>query len=373
MPKRVACSIAISLSAILQSATSPSVILLSAALLSATMVPLRLLHAATLSPSPANSDAGAPGGMAGKLITHYHMQRIPQEGPWFTLTYQSDDSLDGSGLPGRYAGRTHSAGSAIIALETARDFSALHRLQTDEVWHFYGGSPLELLLLYPDGHGQEVILGSNVLAGEVLQFTVPRGVWQGSAPRGTSAQRYSLFGDQLSPAFLYEDFEMGYRDALQKEYPSFAHDIEGLTRAEFATKPPSASQGSAPSARPGVVFSAADIPIQSMAAGVNLQELVGKVAKNARTDRVSIAQFTLSPGHSSGNSYNHVAQEVFLVTGGTGKVHLDTRVQAVAPGSAVFIPAQEPHSIEADANTTLTFLAISAPAFTPEDYVAVKP
>ena len=124
---------------------------------------------------------------------------------------------------------------------------------------------------------------------------------------------------------------------------------------------------------PGSVFSAADIPVQSMAAGVDLRELVGKVAKNARTDRVSIAQFTLAPGRSSGSSYNHVSQEVFLITGGNGKVHLDTRVESVRPGSTVFIPAQEPHSIVADANSTLTFLAISAPSFTPEDYVPVNP
>jgi uncharacterized protein len=335
------------------------------------MVPARSLSAANL--SPVNSDAGAPGGMAGKLISHYHMQRIPQEGPWFALTYQSDDSFDGSALPGRYAGREHAAGSAIIALETASDFSALHRLQTDEVWHFYGGSAIELLLLYPDGHGRKVILGSNILAGELPQFTVPRGVWQGSAPRGASPLRYSLFGDQLSPAFIYEDFEMGYRDALQKEYPSFARDIERLTRAEFAIKPASAFQTPAPAPLVGVVFSAADIPVQSMAAGVDLQELVGKVAKNAQTDRVSIAQFTLAPGRSSGTSYNHMSQEVFLVTGGTGKVHLGSRVESVSSGSTVFIPAQEPHSIEADASTSLTFLAISAPSFTPEDYVAVKP
>jgi uncharacterized protein len=311
--------------------------------------------------------------MAGKLIAHYHMQRIPQEGPWFTLTYQSDDSLDGGTLPARYAGRAHAAGSAIIALETARDFSALHRLQTDEVWHFYGGSAIELLLLYPDGHGRKVILGSNILAGELPQFTVPRGVWQGSAPRGTSPLRYSLFGDQLSPAFIYEDFEMGYRDALQKVYPSFARDIERLTRAEFATTPASAIQPPAPAPLAGAVFSAADIPVQSMAVGVDLQELVGKVANNARTDRVSIARFTLAPGHSTGASYNHMSQEVFLVTGGTGKVHLDSRVESVSSGSTVFIPAQAPHSIEADTNSELTFLAISAPSFTPEDYVAVKP
>jgi predicted cupin superfamily sugar epimerase len=72
------------------------------------------------------------------------------------------------------------------------------------------------LLLHPDGHGRKVILGANVLAGELPQFTVPRAVWQGSTPRGTSPQRHALFGDQLSPAFLYEDFEVGYRDALQQ-------------------------------------------------------------------------------------------------------------------------------------------------------------
>jgi uncharacterized protein len=327
--------------------------------------------------SAAWADAPPPGGLAGELIAHYKMQRIPQEGPWFTLTYQSVDSLDGSALPARFAGRRHAAGSAIVALETAADFSALHRLQTDEVWHFYGGSPIELLLLYPDGHGSKVILGANVLAGELPQFTVPRGVWQGSAPRGTAPQRYSLFGDQLSPAFSSEDFEIGYRDALQKEYPAFAHDIARLTRSEFATSPGPAvrdpSSVSAPSPPSGAVFSAADIPVQSMAPGVDLQELVGKVAKNARTDKVSIAQFSLAAGHSSGTSFNHVSQEVFLVTGGTGKVHLDTRVESVSAGFVVFIPALVPHSIEADANSTLSFLAVSAPSFTPEDYVAVKP
>jgi predicted cupin superfamily sugar epimerase len=167
----------------------------------------------------ARADAPPPGGMAGKLVAHYHMQRIPQEGPWFSLTYQSDDSLDGSALPARYAGRLHAAGSAIVALETAEDFSALHRLQTDEVWHFYGGSPVELLLLYPDGHGRKVILGTNVLIGELPQFTVPRGVWQGSAPQGTSPQRYSLFGDQLSPAFIAEDFEMAIETPCKKTIP----------------------------------------------------------------------------------------------------------------------------------------------------------
>jgi predicted cupin superfamily sugar epimerase len=175
--------------------------------------------------------------MAGKLVAHYHMQPVPQEGVWFSLTYTSEDQLDGATLPPRYAGRNHAAGNAIVGLETPRDFSAMHRLRSDEVWHFYGGSPLKMLLLYPDGHGQTMTLGGNVLAGELPQVTVPHGVWQGSEPRASSAGSYSFFGTQLSPGFDYADFEMGYRDELQQRYPAFSKAIARLTRAEFARSP----------------------------------------------------------------------------------------------------------------------------------------
>jgi predicted cupin superfamily sugar epimerase len=94
-----------------------------------------------------------------------------------------------------------------------------------------------MLLLYPDGHGRRVTLGPDVSAGQYRQFTVPHGVWQGSAPRGGSPRTFSFFADQLSPGFDYADFEIGYRDALQRQYPEFAADIARLTRAEFAAAP----------------------------------------------------------------------------------------------------------------------------------------
>ncbi len=313
-----------------------------------------------------------PEGMAGRLIAHYKMKRIPQEGPWFSLTYESADLLDGAELPERYAGRSHSAGSAIMLIETPADFSALHRLRTDEVWHFYGGSPIDLLLLYPDGTGRRVTLGADVLSGQLPQFTVPHGVWQGSVPRSRAAKAYSLAGDQLSPGFDYGDFEMGYRDALQREYPAFAADIRKLTRDKFATAPAAlaAKPAAEPSAKP-VVFSSSGVPSQSMAAGVQLQELVGKAAPDAKSDRLSIAQFVLEPGRSTGMSFNHRSQEVFVVASGSGQVHLGSEVLPVTAGSVIFIPPNARHAIEADGNSTLTFLAVSAPAFTPDDYVAV--
>ena len=196
-----------------------------------------LLAAGVLMVSPLRAD---PTGPAKRLIDSFQMQRIPQEGPWFSVTYVSADVLPGAALPARYEGKDHHAGSAINLVLTREDFSALHRLRTDETWHFYGGDPVEMLLLYPDGHGEAVVIGPDVLAGQHPQFTVPRGVWQGSAPRGTAPEAYSFAGDQLAPAFDYTDFEIGYRDELQKAYPQFADQIARLTRAEFMRRPPAA-------------------------------------------------------------------------------------------------------------------------------------
>jgi uncharacterized protein len=174
-----------------------------------------------------------PEGPAQELIQHFRMQKIPDEGPWFTVTYRSDDLLDSQSLPARYQGN-RVAGTAIYAVQTKEDFSAIHKLATDEIWHFYGGDPLEMLLLYPDGHGEIVILGSDLFAGQHPQFVVPRDTWQGSMPMGPAF--YSFFGNTLAPGFEFQDFEMGYREELQERYPQFADHIARLTRTEFSKR-----------------------------------------------------------------------------------------------------------------------------------------
>lgn len=334
---------------------------------------IAVLFSATMLKPAAAADPQIPSGPAARLIRHYHMQLVPAEEVWFSPTYVSGDEVAGAALPPRYSGLDHAAGSAIVALETPRYFSALHRLKSDEVWHFYGGAPLQLLLLYPDGHGERVVLGSNVSAGETPQLTVPHDVWQGSAPLGASPRTYSFIGTQLSPAFAYADFEIGYRDDLQRQYPAYAKDIRRLTRDEFAVRPADqpAPMQSPPSR--GSVFSAREVPEVTVSGGVSLQELVGRVARDARSASVSIARFTLAPGSSSGTSFNQRAEEVFLVTQGSGQVHLGDRVVPVVRDSTVFIPARLVHSIVADAAVALTFYAISAPAFSPDDYVLVAP
>lgn len=317
--------------------------------------------------------SAAPTGRALDLIQHLNMEKIPAEGPWFTLSYRSEDSLTGDQLPARYRGAAHVAGSAIYALVTREDFSAMHLLQTDELWHFYGGDPLELLLLHPDGHGETTVLGPDILHGQRPQIRVPRGVWMGARPIGASADTYTFFGNTLAPGFEYGDFAIGYRDELQQQYPKFAAQIAALTRAEFASRPVAETAAAATPAKPvapaRAVFTPADTKAIEVAPGIVLHELVGRDAE-AKTDQYSVARFALAPGKATVTSYNQVSEETFLVISGHGEITLDATRAKLAPGTVVVCQPKVRHSLIASAGETLEFYAISVPAYSHEDFVA---
>lgn len=318
----------------------------------------------------------APRPTATALIKHFNMARIPQEGPWFTLTYSSADTLAPGALPGRYGG-SRAAGSGIIALISKTDFSAMHRLKTDEMWHYYGGDPLELLVLHPDGSAAVVMLGSDILGGQKLQYVVPRGSWQGSIPLGEGADAYSLIGNTLAPAFDYTDFEMGYRSELQKAYPKNAALIAALTRKEFISRPTAtaAVKPDATSDSPQTVVSVEQLKTVPAGPGLALAEVVGRVAA-AHSERCSIAYFSLAAGGRTSTSLNKAAEEYFIVTDGTGTVRVGSQELTLGPGSVVVIPPRAQHSLQAGTAGVLHFYAVSAPAFSPDDYVvtsAAKP
>jgi uncharacterized protein len=317
----------------------------------------------------------APRPAADALIKHFNMQRIPQEGPWFTLTYSSSDTLPRGALPGRYDG-PRAAGSAIIAIITKNEYSGLHRLKTDEVWHYYGGDPLKLLILHPDGSGEVVVLGSDVLGGQKLQYVVPRGSWQGSIPLGKGRGSYSMIGDTLAPGFDYSDFEMGYRADLQQAYPSYAGLIAQLTRQEFLARPQNgvaSPPGPTPGGQEAVTLSVSVDQLKTVPAspGLALAEVVGRIAA-AHSERCSIAAFALEAGKRSASSFNKEAEEYFIVTEGTGTVRVGTRETVVVPGTVVVVPPRAEHWLQAGSAGILHFYAVSAPAFRPEDYVVTS-
>ncbi|MFI9828522.1 cupin domain-containing protein [Streptomyces sp. NPDC051913] len=149
------------------------------------------------------------------LVAHYGLEPIPREGGLFRRTWEGPERADG-----------RPEGTAIVALLTAADFSALHRLPADETWHHYLGDPLELLLLAPDGTSRTAVLGPDVLAGQHVQLTVPAGTWMGGRTLGA----WTFFGCTMAPGFTYEGYEHGDLTGLVARYPAEAARIARLCR-----------------------------------------------------------------------------------------------------------------------------------------------
>ena len=161
-----------------------------------------------------------------RLIRLYKLEPLPGEGGLFRQTWVSPYQAS---LPAENTPRPQ--GTAIFYLLTDQpgSFSALHRLPIDEIWHFYLGDPLEMILLYPDGHSSQVMLGQDVFAGQQLQWIVPAGVWQGT--RLAEGGHFALAGTTMAPGFIPSDLELGVRAALVETYPQARRQIQALTRS----------------------------------------------------------------------------------------------------------------------------------------------
>lgn len=164
-----------------------------------------------------------------QLIACLGLRPLPREGGWFARVWTSDATLSGAELPARYERRARPAGTSILYLLAGAEFSALHRLRTDEVWHFHAGDAVELLRLDPaTGRGAWARLGPAVTTGDAPQLVVPHGCWQGA--RLAAGGRWALVGCTMAPGWDDADFELGRRAELVTAWPQFADDIAALTR-----------------------------------------------------------------------------------------------------------------------------------------------
>lgn len=168
---------------------------------------------------------------ARRIIEALGLQPHPIEGGFFRETYRSTGQIPPTALPEGYStGSGRSFGTAIYYLLTPETFSELHRLPTEEVFHLYLGGPVRMLQLFPDGNGREILIGSDILAGQQPQVIVPPGVWQGS--RLEPGVEFALLGATMAPGFDHADYEQGPRGELTARYPRFASLISGLTRSD---------------------------------------------------------------------------------------------------------------------------------------------
>lgn len=154
------------------------------------------------------------------LIRTLHLQSHP-EGGYYRETYRSTATL-------ATANGERSISTGIYFLLEAGNFSAFHRIKSDEMWHFYAGDVLEVIEI--DGAGTLTVtaIGNAVEHGAVFQYVVKAGNWFASRVKAGGA--FALVGCTVAPGFDFADFEMPSRDALLQLFPQHHEVIVSLTR-----------------------------------------------------------------------------------------------------------------------------------------------
>jgi hypothetical protein len=163
---------------------------------------------------------------ADALIDKLGLEPLPWEGGYYRETWRSDDMVPAGAAPERYGGG-RCFGTAIYYLLTPGTTSAMHRVASDEIFHFYLGDPVTMLRLHPDGREDIVTLGPDIAAGQAVQCIVPRGIWQGACL--AEGGKFALMGCTVSPGLEFQDFELGEREELLARYPGHPDLIRRLT------------------------------------------------------------------------------------------------------------------------------------------------
>jgi len=148
------------------------------------------------------------------------------EGGYFLESYRDSLVLSAQGLGQSFDG-ARSASTAIYYLLEGEDFSALHRIRSDELWHFYAGSALRVEGLHADGRREDWLLHNNCGMGRP-QVIVPRQTWFGA--RLVDPTGFALVGCTVSPGFDFSDFEMANTTNMIARYPQHREWIQHLTR-----------------------------------------------------------------------------------------------------------------------------------------------
>lgn len=161
------------------------------------------------------------------IIKKFDLSQHP-EGGYFKETYRSSGTIKNENLNPEFIGdRNYSTG--IYFLLTSDSFSAFHKINQDEMWHFYLGTTLKLHMISPEGKYSYVLIGNDILNNEVPQFVVPAQYW--FAAEVIQENSYAFTGCTVAPGFDFKDFVLPERKELIQLFPQHKEVITRLTHS----------------------------------------------------------------------------------------------------------------------------------------------
>ena len=152
---------------------------------------------------------------------------VHPEGGFFKEIYRSEETIPKEALPDRFSGE-RAFSTSIFYLLDKNNISMFHRINQDEIWHFYEGASLTIHCITPDGLYSRSILGRDIQNGEALQVVVEAGCY--FAAETNNKDSFSLVGCTVSPGFDFEDFELPGREDLMEAFPQHAKIIKSFTK-----------------------------------------------------------------------------------------------------------------------------------------------
>ena len=156
-----------------------------------------------------------------KIIKNFNMAPLKNEGGFFNEIYRSNEIISKKNLPLRYKSDRCFA-TSILYLITSDNYSTLHKILSDEIFHFYFGDPVKMLNLFEDGSSKIIKMGSNIFEDEIIQYVVPKNTWQGT--KLMEGGSFALLGTTVSPGFEFEDYISAkpYKDEILNKYPDIS-------------------------------------------------------------------------------------------------------------------------------------------------------
>ncbi|MDN5845889.1 MAG: cupin domain-containing protein [Candidatus Nitrosocosmicus sp.] len=173
------------------------------------------------------------------IIKKLELEKHIHEGGYFKESYRSSDMISKNGYHTQkhegeisedtpYPERKRPASTLIYYLLVENQYSAIHRVKSDEIWHFYLGSPVTIHIINEDRISPRIQLGNNIENGENIHYIVTKDTWFCAEINNKTS--FALMGCTVSPGFDFEDFELGIRDKLILWYPQHKDLIERFTK-----------------------------------------------------------------------------------------------------------------------------------------------